>query len=161
MSAAAGQNNRSRSVTAIQLVSEVLKSDLSRELKFTAVTMLSFANPDGTQIRPALETVAKITRKSRRAVRADVAELVALGVLVPDAPRTRGGSGRPIVYRFDATVLTPLDLEPKRRRVGSALPTHAKREAALGRNWTSDGVGSGLPTGSEVGFLTTYPIPIP
>ena len=86
---------------SVTLMGKVWASGLPSDQKFVALALADFADDEGGSIFPSQATIAARVGKSERAVRATIAKLVLLGVLVAGA---RPGGG-PIHYRLDAEAL--------------------------------------------------------
>lgn len=71
----------------------VPKGDLSALARFTLLALASFADPDGSRIRPSLLTLAETMGRSRSVAQSGVRELVERGWLVRQAR-----PGHPTVY---------------------------------------------------------------
>lgn len=90
---------------SIRAVRLVFDSALASHLKTTLAALLTYGH-DGEQMRPSLDRLAWSIGKSDRQVRADLAELLALGVLALTGDR-RGGRRRTAEYRLVREQLPP------------------------------------------------------
>lgn len=85
----------------------VRRAVLPEPVKFTAFVLGSYADPDGSRVRPGSEVLAAVTGKGLRTVRRLVGDLVALGFLeLVSRGGGRGRGGRASVYRLTL----PIDL---------------------------------------------------
>ncbi len=85
-------------------VSLVLESDLSPDLKFTAVVLASFADEEGYRIWPAIDHVAHLRGVSGRQVQRCVKELCRMNILDVVRPATQW---HPTHYRMVREHLPP------------------------------------------------------
>ena len=91
-------NSGKRAVPLIAAVADV--DPLSRRSEIGAVAARRYGNPDGSAIRPALQTVADMAGLDERSIRRHVRAFETDGVLVVVA-KSRGGRSKPSEYRLD------------------------------------------------------------
>ena len=89
------------------LIVAVAESTRYRGIRKLALLQLAaYGNPDGSKIRPALQTVADMAGMDERSIRRHVRAFETDGVLVAVA-RSRGGRSKPSEYRLDLGALNP------------------------------------------------------
>ena len=92
---------------AVPLIVAVADSTRYRGVRKLALLQLArYGNPDGSAIRPALQTVADMAGLDERSIRRHVRAFETDGVLVVVA-KSRGGRSKPSEYRLDLSALNP------------------------------------------------------
>ena len=139
---------------SLKCITAVWRSSLPPPLKLTTLALADFADDDGGSIFPSLETIARMTGRSKRQERMNLTALCASRVLVPETPRLGGSSTTR--YRLDLAILNGADR-------GSGFPPspeagfrgqRAESEVAP-RKSISSPVGNELPPSPEI--LVTHP----
>lgn len=90
-------------------------ADISASAKLAGFVAATYADADGTKIRPGEARIAAAMRKGPQTARRAVAELVAAGLL-EQVSRGGGPNGLASVYRLVAPAGTKIDTEQKRPR---------------------------------------------
>src|SRR3984957_1407028 len=135
-----------------KIINQIKKSNMPRTLKSVLEAYVSFADRDGTSIRPTESAVAKRARSSRGVVSRHTQTLVALGLLVHDLDEhgiwqkhAYGDNGVwAYVYHMDASKLSDPRLVAKweeqrqelieKRRAGGTLNTRKKGAKGVSGN---------------------------
>jgi hypothetical protein len=79
----------------------VRRMTLPRPQKFLAFVLATYADPDGTRVRPGVEVLADVTCQSEKNVRRHLAELRGLQLIeLVSRGGGRGGAGRTSEYRL-------------------------------------------------------------
>jgi hypothetical protein len=135
-----------------QLVSAVLESALSPDLKFTAVVFASFADEAGYRMWPAVDQVAYLRGVSGRQVQVHVKELLRMQIFAIVKPATQHFPAhyRLLVDQLPArppfrasdphTVLLPLGGESPEAFVGGSPPGVKPASPQPGVKWSAPGV---------------------
>jgi len=88
---------------------------LPKDVKYVGLVLATYADPDGTRVRPGAQELAAASEQSEPTVRRRVAELRALG-LITQVSRGggRGGAGKAAEYRLTlpADLLERIELRP-------------------------------------------------
>lgn len=98
----------------------IYTSSLARPLRDVALAIAWFADDDGANMWPSLETLAGMVAADPRNVRRALRELRQLGVL--EAENLSGGRGLTTRYRFDLQVLASLKAGHPRPRLQTPKP---------------------------------------
>lgn len=124
--------------------------NLPPHLAMTLVALAWHADKEGRTAYPSQSTLAGYTRKSERAIRNDLSQLLDLGLIRRGDPRTvehLPADARPAVYDL------PVDASAERgRKPTSARNSTSARKRGTGGKPTTKGTGSPLPpaTGSPL-----------
>lgn len=137
-----------RAVDLADWLAFIARLDIPSERKTVAIMAASWGSYDGADVRPALQTIADMSKRHETNTRRHINALIELGMLY--VKQAGGGRGRPTEYRLtvpaDITTL-PLWLDPDMRRVPAGewfLP--AKTPVPAPGNEDSSNTDSQAPT---------------
>lgn len=103
----------------------VRRADMPMRLKFTALTLATYADADGSRVKPGPLVLASVTAQGESTVRKHVAALIEYGLLaLVSRGGGRGGSGKPSEYRLTAPkdLFTRIPMLPPSERALSIAP---------------------------------------
>lgn len=111
----------------LKVMHAVYTSNLAKGLRPVALAFAWFADDDGCNVWPSIETVSRMVQSDTRSVRRCLSHLRAMGVLELEDPvkGLHGGAGKSTRYRFNLAVLASLSgSEPGHQRQGSRESKH-------------------------------------
>lgn len=116
---------------AVEWVMYEAPRDLPPGPAWTLAVVASFAGADGRAAFPSAETIAKLTRRSKRQVQRDLDDLAARGLLVPGDPRaviTLRADQRPNVWDLPPTAR---EYVGRHRKRGDTTSSRAGRQHVI------------------------------
>lgn len=121
--------------TCLPCVEWVLEAapDVPAHLVSTLLGVARHARPDGRDAHPGVDRLCGYTRKSVRQVKADLADLLCLGLLRRPHDQSAAdrypGDRRPTVYDLEYAPLRPHGPRPDRRHAADRMSSTARRAA--------------------------------
>ncbi|RSN26532.1 hypothetical protein DMC63_01465 [Streptomyces sp. WAC 05977] len=103
----------------------IRRADLPMRLKYTALTLATYADADGSRVRPGPAVLAAVMKQGESTVRKHLAALIEYGLIaLVSRGGGRGGRGKSSEYRLTAPkdLFTRIPMLPPSERVLSIAP---------------------------------------